>query len=88
VFKADRPNQLSVLDFTHVSTWQGWRYVASVIDVYARPIVGWRPSSTMRPDSVLYALEHALYARQSERGSGLTQKNRPPPKPGRFITWI
>ena len=41
-FKADRPNQLWVLDFTYVSTWQGWQYVAFVIDVYARRIVGWR----------------------------------------------
>ena len=42
--KADRPNQLWVLDFTYVSTWQGWLYVAFVIDVYARYIVGWRVS--------------------------------------------
>jgi putative transposase len=43
-FKADRPNQLWVSDFTYVSTWQGWQYVAFVIDVYARRIVGWRQS--------------------------------------------
>jgi putative transposase len=47
-FKADRPNQLRVSDFTYVSTWQGWLYVAFVIDVYARRIVGWRVSSPMR----------------------------------------
>jgi transposase InsO family protein len=47
-FKADRPNQLWVSDFTYVSTWQGWQYVAFVIDVYARRIVGWRVSSFMR----------------------------------------
>ena len=47
-FKADRPNQLWVSDFTYVSTWQGWLYVAFVIDVYARRIVGWRVSSSMR----------------------------------------
>ena len=41
-FKADRPNQLWVSDFTYVSTWQGWLYVAFVIDVFARRIVGWR----------------------------------------------
>ncbi len=52
VFKADRPNQLWVSDFTCVSTWQGWLYVAFVIDVYARRIVGWRVSSTMRTDRV------------------------------------
>ncbi|WP_431017829.1 IS3 family transposase [Burkholderia gladioli] len=63
-FKADRPNQLWVSDFTYVSTWQGWLYVAFVIDVFARRIVGWRVSRTMRTDFVLDALEQALYARQ------------------------
>jgi putative transposase len=63
-FKADRPNQLWVSDFTYVSTWQGWLYVAFVIDVFARRIVGWRVSSCMRTDFVLDALEQALYARQ------------------------
>ena len=52
-----------VSDFTYVSTWQGWLYVAFVIDVYARRIVGWRVSSSMRTDFVLDALEQALYAR-------------------------
>jgi putative transposase len=66
-FKADRPNQLWVSDFTYVSTWQGWQYVAFVIDVYARRIVGWRLSSSMRTDFVLDALEQALYDRQPER---------------------
>ena len=65
-FKADRPNQLWVSDFTYVSTWQGWLYVAFVIDVFARRIVGWRVSSSMRTDFVLDALEQALYARQPE----------------------
>ena len=77
-FKADRPNQLWVSDFTYVSTWQGWQYVAFVIDVYARRIVGWRVSSSMRTDFVLDALEQALYDRRpaanalihhSDRGS-------------------
>jgi putative transposase len=63
-FKAQRPNQLWVSDFTYVSTWQGWLYVAFVIDVYARAIVGWRVSSSMKIDFVLDALEQALYARQ------------------------
>ena len=63
-FKADRPNPLWVSDFTYVSTWQGWLYVAFVIDVFARRIVGWRVSSSMRADFVLDALEQALYARQ------------------------
>ena len=66
-FKADRPNQLWVSDFTYVSTWQGWLYVAFVIDVYARCIVGWRVSKAMHTDFVLDALEQALYARQPDR---------------------
>ncbi len=71
VFKADRPNQLWVSDFTYVSTWQGWLYVAFVIDVYARRIVGWRVSSSMHTDFVLDALEQALYDRQPERDGSL-----------------
>ena len=63
-FKADRPNQLWVSDFTYVSTWQGWLYVAFVVDVFARRIVGWRVSSSMTTDFVLDALEQALYARR------------------------
>ena len=65
-FKADRPNQLWVSDFTYVSTGQGFVYVAFVIDVFARCIVGWRVSRSMRTDFVLDALEQALYARQPE----------------------
>ncbi|WP_155739074.1 IS3 family transposase [Ralstonia solanacearum] len=71
VFKAERPNQLWVSDFTYVSTWQGWRYVAFVIDVFARRIVGWRVSSTMRTDFVLDALEQALYDRQPASSDAL-----------------
>ena len=63
-FKAARPNQLRVSDFTYVSMWQGWLYVAFVIDVFARRIVGWRVSSSMTTDFVLDALEQALYARR------------------------
>lgn len=70
-FKADRPNQLWVSDFTYVSTWQGWLYVAFVIDVFARRIVGWRVSSSMHTDFVLDALEQALYDRQPEQTGGL-----------------
>jgi putative transposase len=70
-FKAQRPNQLWVSDFTYVSTWQGWLYVAFVIDVFARRIVGWRVSSSMRTDFVLDALEQALYARQADRDDTL-----------------
>ena len=70
-FRAERPNQLWVSDFTYVSTWQGWLYVAFVVDVFARRIVGWRVSSSMSTDFVLDALEQALYARQPERDSSL-----------------
>lgn len=63
-FRAERPNALWVSDFTYVSTWQGWMYVAFVIDVYARRIVGWRVSPSMQTDFVLDALEQALWARQ------------------------
>ena len=66
-FKADRPNQLWVADFTYVSTWQGFVYVAFVIDVFARRIVGWRVSTSMHTDFVLDALEQALYARRAGR---------------------
>jgi transposase InsO family protein len=70
-FKAQRPNQLWVSDFTYVSTWQGWLYVAFVVDVFARRIVGWRVSSSMHTDFVLDALEQALMARQPERDNSL-----------------
>ena len=75
-FRADRPNQLWVSDFTYVSTWQGWLYVAFVIDVFARLIVGWRVSSSMHTDFVLDALEQALYARQPELGSLIHHSDR------------
>ncbi len=75
-FKADRPNQLWVSDFTYVSTWQGWLYVAFVIDVYARRIVGWRVSKSMHTDFVLDALEQALYARQPDRDSLVHHSDR------------
>ena len=75
-FRADRPNQLWVSDFTYVSTWQGWLYVAFVIDVYARRIVGWRVSKTMHTDFVLDALEQALYARQPDRDSLVHHSDR------------
>ena len=65
-FKASRPNELWVSDFTYVRTWQGWLFVAFVIDVYARRIVGWRVSHSMRTDFVLDALEQALYERQPQ----------------------
>jgi len=70
-FHADRPNQLWVADFTYVATWAGFVYVAFVIDVFARRIVGWRVSRSMRTEFVLDALEQALYARQPERDASL-----------------
>ncbi len=70
-FKAERPNQLWVSDFTYVSTWQGFVFVAFVIDVFARRIVGWRVSSSARTDFVLDALEQALYERQPDEQDGL-----------------
>jgi transposase InsO family protein len=63
-FAATRPNELWVADFTYVATWQGMVYVAFVIDVFSRRIVGWRASATMRTDLALDALEQALYARR------------------------
>lgn len=70
-FHASRPNELWVSDFTYVSTWQGWLYVAFVIDVFARRIVGWRVSNNMKTEFVLDALEQALYARQPGRADNL-----------------
>ena len=75
-FRAERPDQLWVSDFTYVSTWQGFVYVAFVIDVFARRIVGWRVSSSMRTDFVLDALEQALYARQPERDALICHSDR------------
>ena len=68
-FTAERPNQLWVVDFTYVSTWQGWLYVAFVTDVFARRIVGWQTSTCMNTDFVLDALEQALHARQPDKGA-------------------
>jgi putative transposase len=62
-FIATRPNQLWVADFTYVATWRGFVYVAFVIDVFARRIVGWRVSSSLATDFVLDALEQAIYDR-------------------------
>ena len=58
-------------DFTYVSTWQGWMYVAFVIDVFARRIVGWRVSSSMHTDFVLDALEQVTITIDCYRQSGI-----------------
>ena len=70
-FVATRPNQLWVSDFTYVATWSGFVYVAFVIDVFARRMVGWRVSASMRTDFVLDALEQAIYARRDDALTGL-----------------
>ena len=63
VFEASRPNALWVADLTYVATWRGFVYVAFVVDAYARRIVGWRVSESLRTDLALDALEQALYDR-------------------------
>jgi putative transposase len=70
-FRAPAPNRLWVSDFTYVSTWSGFVYVAFVIDVFARRIVGWRVSRTAHASFVLDALEQALHARRPAAGDGL-----------------
>lgn len=64
-FTATRPNQLWIADFTYVATWCGFVYVAFVIDVFARRIVGWRVSASLATDFVLDALEQAIYDRRA-----------------------
>jgi putative transposase len=66
--RASRPNQLWVADLTYVATWMGFVYVAFVIDVFSRAIVGWRVSSSLRSDIALDALEQALHARPGTNG--------------------
>jgi putative transposase len=70
-FHAPRPNVLRVSDFTYVSTWAGFVYVAFVIDTYARRIVGWRASRTAHAGFVLDALEQALHDRRPVHRGGL-----------------
>jgi transposase InsO family protein len=70
-FAARRPNQLWVSDLTYVATWRGFVYVAFVIDVFSRRIVGWRASSSLRSDLALDALEQAIWERQEEQTEGL-----------------
>ena len=70
-FRVARPNLLWLADFTYVATWQGFVYVAFVIDAFARRIVGWRVSKTAHAGFVLDALEQALHDRRPVHGSGL-----------------
>jgi len=67
-FRASRPNQLWVSDLTYVATWRGFVYVAFVIDVFSRRIVGWRTSASLRSDLALDALDQALYDRETDGG--------------------
>jgi len=75
-FAADRPNRLWVSDFTYVATWRGFVYVAFVIDVYARRIVGWRASQLATAGFVLDALEQALHARRPLAGGLVHHSDR------------
>lgn len=70
-FRAPAPNTLWLSDFTYVSTWQGFAYVAFIIDAFARRIVGWRVSRHARANFVLDALEQALHERQPNKKGGL-----------------
>jgi putative transposase len=70
-FRAPGPNKLWVSDFTYVTTWQGFVYVAFVIDTFARRIVGWRVSRTAHAGFVLDALEQALHNRRPVHHGGL-----------------
>jgi putative transposase len=70
-FTATGPNQLWVSDFTYVATWRGFVYTAFVVDVFARRIVGWRVSASLRTDFVLDALEQAIYDRCGEPPAAL-----------------
>ena len=67
-FFAVRPNQLWVADITYVATWSGFVYVAFIVDVFARYIVGWRVSRSLKTDLVLDALEQALWSRKYPAG--------------------
>ncbi len=75
-FRAPQPNALWVSDFTYVATWQGFVYVAFVIDVFARRIVGWRVSRTAHAGFVLDALEQALHDRRPLKGGLIHHSDR------------
>ena len=70
-FHAPAPDRLWVGDFTYVASWQGFVYVAFVIDAYARRIVGWRASRSATASFVLDALEQAIHQRRPEKNAGL-----------------
>jgi len=70
-FAAVTPNQLWVADITYVKTHSGWVYLAFVIDVFSRRVVGWQASRSLRADLAVDALDMALFARRGEHLSGL-----------------
>ena len=78
LFKADRPNKLWVSDFTYVPTWSGTVYVAFVIDVFARRIVGWRASTSMKTQFVLDALDQAIWQRKTPDNKSLVHHSDRP----------
>jgi len=67
-FSATRPNQLWIADLTYVATWRGFVYVAFVIDVFSRKIVGWRATNSLKTAIALDALEQALWSRPDTEG--------------------
>ena len=71
MFTVSRPSALWVADLTYVASWRGLVYVAFVIDAFARRIVGWRVSNSLRSDLALDALEQALYDRDVDPAKGL-----------------
>ncbi len=67
-FHASKPNRLWIADLTYVRTWSGFAYVAFVIDVFSRHIVGWHVSSSLHSSIAINALEQALWARDPSNG--------------------
>ena len=85
-FQAPRPNALWVADFTNVATWQGFVYVAFVIDAFARRIVGWRVSRSAATAFVLDALEQALYERRPFRQGSLVHHSVRGSQSGQYVS--
>jgi len=81
-FRAPAPNRLWVADLTYVRTFSGWVYVAFVIDVFSRYIVGWQVSRSLRADLALDALEMAIWARRGENLDGLVHHSDRGVQPG------
>ena len=81
-FRADAPNRLWVADLTYVKTHSGWVYVAFVVDVFSRRIVGWQASRSLRTDLALDALEMAIWARRGDQLDGLVHHSDRGGQPG------